>query len=65
MHIEELLQKSTDLPAYRADAAAAFIGACLRLNPADRPSAKELRMHDWLGTAFMGGADQKDTALGD
>lgn len=33
--------------------AAAFIRACLRLNPAERSSASDLETHAWLEMAFM------------
>ena len=49
-----LLSENRDLTSAQVDRAAAFIGACLRLNPADRPSAGELRRHPWLVDAFMG-----------
>ncbi|GJJ14986.1 hypothetical protein Clacol_009256 [Clathrus columnatus] len=46
-----------DLTERRINAAAQFISDCLRLNPRDRPTVDELRMHSWLAMAFMGCAD--------
>jgi serine/threonine-protein kinase SRPK3 len=31
---------------------AAFIRACLRLDPNERASAEQLQVNDWLGSAF-------------
>ena len=55
--IADLLHENSDLTALQVDRAAGFIGACLRLNPADRSTASALCLHRWLGTAFMGGTD--------
>jgi serine/threonine-protein kinase SRPK3 len=41
------------VPEAEALPAAAFIRACLRLNPAERSSASDLETHTWLETAFM------------
>lgn len=41
------------MPEAEALPAAAFVRACLRLNPAERSSASDLESHTWLETAFM------------
>jgi len=53
-----LLAKHTDLSSISREAAAEFIWDCLRLNPFDRLTVDELELHQWLETAFMGGADE-------
>jgi len=42
-----------DVSEAEAVPAAAFIRACLRLNPAERSSASDLETHAWLEMAFM------------
>ncbi|THH30814.1 hypothetical protein EUX98_g3376 [Antrodiella citrinella] len=59
---DRLLARRTDLTPTQLNAAAGFIRDCLRLNPADRPTADQLDAHRWLETAFMGGADEDEEA---
>lgn len=54
-----LLTEHTDLSPVQREAAAKFIGDCLRLNPFDRLTVDQLDLHEWLETAFMGGADKE------
>lgn len=41
------------LPEAEVAAAARFIRDCLRLNPQERASAKDLIAHPWLENAYM------------
>jgi serine/threonine protein kinase len=43
-----LLTKHTDLSPVQREAAAMFIGDCLRLNPFDRLTVDQLHLHQWL-----------------
>ncbi|KAI0043963.1 kinase-like protein, partial [Auriscalpium vulgare] len=58
--IKSLLEQNSELTAKHVDAASRFIGDCLRLNPGDRMSADQLGMHEWLDTAFMGDAEDRE-----
>ncbi|GJJ14843.1 hypothetical protein Clacol_009111 [Clathrus columnatus] len=49
-----------DLTERQINEAAKFINDCLRLNPQDRPTADQLDLHPWLGTAFGGCGDNED-----
>jgi serine/threonine-protein kinase SRPK3 len=40
------------LPEAEVTPAAGFIRACLRLNPQERSSAKDLMAHPWLENAY-------------
>ena len=54
-----LLAEHTDLSPIQREAAAKFIGDdCLGLNPFSRLTVDQLELHQWLETAFMGGADE-------
>jgi serine/threonine-protein kinase SRPK3 len=55
--LSELLAEHTDLSPIQREAAVKFIQDCLRLNPFSRLTVDQLEMHQWLETAFMGGAD--------
>ena len=50
--IEQELAKYKLLPTEEITPAASFIKACLRLDPSDRPSTRELEVHPWLRGAF-------------
>ncbi len=58
--LSTLLAQHTDLRPVQIEAAAGFIGGCLRLNPSDRLTVGQLDEHRWLETAFMGGMDEGD-----
>ncbi|KZT07598.1 kinase-like protein [Laetiporus sulphureus 93-53] len=58
--LKELLTEHTELTAIQVEAAARFIGDCLRLDPGDRLSIEQLDQHQWLETAFMGGMDEAE-----
>jgi len=54
---------SPELSETQINAAAGFIGDCLRLSPRDRLDVYQLVMHRWLEGAFMGGADDVEGQL--
>jgi serine/threonine-protein kinase SRPK3 len=61
--LSELIAEHTDLSLIQSEAAAKFIGDCLRLNPFSRLTVDQLELHQWLETAFMSGADKQTPGL--
>ena len=50
--MDEAISVYEKVPESEVGPAAEFIRACLRLDPLQRPSARELEQHAWLKGAF-------------
>lgn len=50
--LEQAISVYNAVPGDEVDSIADFIRACLRLDPLQRPSARELEDHPWLAKAF-------------
>jgi len=55
--IEELLEKYSSLTPKLIEKAASFIRSCIRLNPSDRLTRRELGVHPWMEYANRACAD--------